>query len=83
MLTFLLSPSLPVMCVSADFCEQSLIRLPFFYSQELGDVVYVDLPEAGTEVKALESFGSVESVKAASSVYAPVDVQVRLSSGQM
>jgi len=43
---------------------------------ELGDVVYVDLPEEGTELDAGEVFGSVESTKAASSLYAPVDLEV-------
>jgi glycine cleavage system H protein len=38
----------------------------------LGDIVFVDLPEVGDEFEKGESFGSVESVKAASDVYAPV-----------
>jgi glycine cleavage system H protein len=43
------------------------------YAQDaLGDVVYVDLPEAGTEVKAGEPFGEVESTKSVSDVYSPV-----------
>lgn len=37
----------------------------------LGDIVFVDLPKIGTELKKKESFGSVESVKAVSDVYAP------------
>ena len=40
---------------------------------QLGDVVYVELPEVGDEFEAAEGFGSVESVKAASDVYLPVD----------
>ena len=39
--------------------------------QLLGDIVFVDLPKVGAEVKKKESFGSVESVKAVSDVYAP------------
>jgi len=42
----------------------------------LGDVVYVELPEKGTKYKKGDTFGSVESVKAASSIYAPVDLEV-------
>ena len=43
------------------------------YAQEqLGDVVYVELPEVGTQVTKDEAFGVVESVKAVSDVYAPV-----------
>ena len=47
------------------------------YAQtELGDVVFVDLPEVGTTFKRGESFATVESVKAVSDVYAPVDGKV-------
>lgn len=43
------------------------------YAQEqLGDVVYVELPEVGTQVTKDEPFGVVESVKAVSDIYAPV-----------
>ena len=43
---------------------------------ELGDIVYVDLPKAGTHVEAGKSLGSVESVKAVSDVYSPVSGEV-------
>jgi glycine cleavage system H protein len=42
----------------------------------LGDVVFVELPELGREVKAGEAFSLVESVKAASDVYSPVSGEV-------
>lgn len=43
------------------------------YAQEqLGDVVYVELPEAGRSFKQGEQFGSIESVKAVSDLYCPV-----------
>ncbi|MCS6925106.1 MAG: glycine cleavage system protein GcvH [Candidatus Binatia bacterium] len=43
------------------------------YAQEqLGDVVYVELPEVGTQITKDEAFGVVESVKAVSDIYAPV-----------
>jgi len=43
------------------------------YAQDaLGDVVYVDVPETGTEVTAGQPFGEVESTKSVSDVYAPV-----------
>ncbi len=43
------------------------------YAQDaLGDVVYVDIPEVGTEVRAGEPFGEVESTKSVSDVYSPV-----------
>ncbi len=40
--------------------------------EELGDIVYVDLPKVGTEIKKGEQFMSIESVKAAEDIYAPV-----------
>ena len=42
----------------------------------LGDVVFVDLPSVGAKYSSGESFGSVESVKAASDVYSPVEGEV-------
>jgi len=43
-----------------------------FAQDALGDVVYVDLPEAGTKVTAGQPFGEVESTKSVSDVFAPV-----------
>lgn len=39
---------------------------------EIGDVIYLDLPAAGTRLEAGSKFGAIESVKAASDLYAPV-----------
>lgn len=44
--------------------------------EELGDIVYVDLPKVGTHVEQGKSLGSVESVKAVSDVYSPVSGEV-------
>jgi glycine cleavage system H protein len=44
--------------------------------QELGDVTYLELPETGESVSAGEPFGVVESVKAATDIYAPLDGEV-------
>lgn len=44
--------------------------------KELGDIVFVELPPAGTHVTAKESLGTVESVKAVADVYAPVTGEV-------
>jgi glycine cleavage system H protein len=44
--------------------------------KELGDIVYVDLPKAGAAVEQGKTFGSVESVKAVSDIYAPVSGEV-------
>ncbi|PLX97893.1 MAG: glycine cleavage system protein H [Desulfuromonas sp.] len=47
-----------------------------FAQDQLGDVVFVELPEEGDELEAGKSFGVVESVKAVSDVYAPVSGEV-------
>ena len=54
--------------------EDGVIRVGIsdFAQDALGDVVYVDVPEVGTQVKAGEPFGEVESTKSVSDVYAPV-----------
>jgi len=44
--------------------------------QELGDIVYVDLPKVGTKLEQAKSLGSVESVKAVSDIYSPVSGEV-------
>lgn len=43
-----------------------------YAAAQLGNVVYVDMPEVGDDVEAGEDFGAIESVKAASDLYAPV-----------
>ncbi|MDJ0865607.1 MAG: glycine cleavage system protein GcvH [Myxococcota bacterium] len=47
-----------------------------YAQQQLGDVVFVELPEVGTAVERGEPFGVIESVKAVSDLYAPVTGQV-------
>lgn len=49
-----------------------IVGITDFAQDALGDVVFVELPEVGTEVTAGKAFGVVESVKAVSDVYAPV-----------
>lgn len=47
------------------------------YAQgELGDVVFVELPEIGSSFKRMEAFGTIEAVKAVSDLYCPVDGEV-------
>jgi glycine cleavage system H protein len=54
------------------------------YAQEsLGDIVFVDLPKLGTELKAGKTFGSVESVKAVSDLYAPASGAVTEVNGEL
>jgi glycine cleavage system H protein len=52
------------------------IGITDFAQSELGDIVFVELPEVGAEIKANEPFGSVESVKTVSELYAPVSGKV-------
>lgn len=48
------------------------IGISEYAAQQLGNVVYVDMPETGDDVTAGEDFGAIESVKAASDLFAPV-----------
>lgn len=48
------------------------IGITDFAQSELGDIVFVELPEEGDEIVAGESFGSVESVKTVSELYSPI-----------
>ncbi|AXF56178.1 glycine cleavage system protein GcvH [Salicibibacter kimchii] len=52
------------------------IGITSFAQDELGDIVFVELPEVGDEIKINEPFGSVESVKTVSELYAPVSGKV-------
>jgi glycine cleavage system H protein len=65
--------------------EGNVVRVGIsdFAQDALGDVVYVEIPEVGTEVRAGEPFGEVESTKSVSSVYAPVSGQVMERNGAL
>ena len=53
-------------------CNIGYIGITDYAQEQLGNVVYVDMPEEGDEVIATEDFGAVESVKAASDLISPV-----------
>lgn len=54
------------------------------YAQDsLGDIVFVDLPKVGTEITAGKTFGTVESVKAVSDLYAPTTGTVTEVNGEL
>ena len=53
-----------------------MIGITDYAQHELGDVVFVELPKIGAKLKAGESFGTVESVKAVSDIYAPISGEV-------
>ena len=52
------------------------IGLTEYAVEQLGDIVYLELPEAGSDFKKGETFATVESVKAASEIYAPISFKV-------
>lgn len=52
------------------------IGITDYAQQELGDVVFVEMPKPGTKIKAGQSFGTVESVKAVSEIFSPVSGEV-------
>jgi glycine cleavage system H protein len=56
--------------------ERGRVGITAYAQQQLGDVVYVDLPEVGTHLNAGQSFGTIESVKAVSELYAPVSGEI-------
>jgi glycine cleavage system H protein len=56
--------------------ETGTIGITNFAQLQLGDVVYVDLPEVGAQLSAGQTFGTIESVKAVSELYAPLSGEV-------
>ena len=56
--------------------DVATIGITEFAQDQLGEVVYVDMPSAGDSVSAGETFGEIESVKAVSSLYSPVSGEV-------
>jgi len=52
--------------------ETGQVGITDYAQKQLGDVVYLDLPQVGRALKVGESFGTVESVKAVSELYSPV-----------
>src|SRR5512138_3228929 len=59
------------------------IGITAYAAEQLGDVVFVELPQAGKAVTAGDGFAVVESVKAASDVYAPVSGEVVDANGKL
>src|SRR5947208_5538323 len=59
------------------------IGITDYAQHELGDVVFVELPKPGTKLETGKSFGTVESVKAVSEIYAPASGEVIESNGEL
>lgn len=56
--------------------ETVRVGITHIAAEALGDIVFVELPEVGSEVEAGEAFGEVESTKSVSDVYAPVSGEI-------
>jgi glycine cleavage system H protein len=56
--------------------DKARIGITAFAQEQLGDVVFVELPKVGAKVSAMKTFGVVESVKAFSDLYAPLSGEV-------
>src|SRR2546423_10517521 len=56
--------------------DTATIGITAFAQEQLGDVVFVELPEKGATVRQFSSLGVVESVKAASDIYSPISGEV-------
>ena len=56
--------------------EHYVVGITAFAQDQLGDIVYVELPRVGDPVEAGQAFGVIESVKTASDLYAPVSGEV-------
>jgi len=61
----------------------AVIGITSFAADELGDIVYVELPELGANLAQFASFGVVESVKAVSDLFAPVSGEVAEVNGDL
>ena len=56
--------------------DKGKVGITDYAQQQLGDVVYVELPDVGAKLKQGQSFGTIESVKAVSELYSPVTGEV-------
>ena len=63
--------------------DLATVGITDYAQHELGDVVFVELPKPGTKVTAGKSFGTVESVKAVSDIYSPVNGEVTEANGDL
>jgi len=63
--------------------DMATIGITDYAQHELGDVVFVELPKPGKKIEAGKSFGTVESVKAVSEIYAPAAGEVVEANGEL
>lgn len=60
----------------SDTEDEVVVGITDYAQSELGDVVYVELPDVGSKVGRMEVFGTIEAVKAVSELYSPVAGEV-------
>jgi len=63
--------------------DRARIGITAFAQEQLGDVVFVELPKVGARVSAMKGFGVVESVKAVSDLFAPLTGEVVEVNGEL
>jgi len=63
--------------------DVATVGITAYAAEQLGDVVFVEVPEVGRQVKAGDGFAVVESVKAASDVYAPIAGEVVAANAEL
>jgi glycine cleavage system H protein len=63
--------------------DLATIGITDYAQHELGDVVFVELPKPGAKIEAGKTFGTVESVKAVSEIYAPAAGEVLEANGEL
>ena len=63
--------------------DEAAVGIADFAQKQLGDVVFVELPEVGRQLKQGEVFGTIESVKAVSELFAPVSGEVVAVNGDL
>ena len=62
--------------IKMEDVTQALAGITVYAQDQLGDIVYVDLPKNGSTIKFMEKMGEVESVKAVSDLYSPITGEV-------
>lgn len=63
--------------------EEAVVGITDFAQKQLGDIIYVDLPQPGKVLEARQAIGSVESVKSVSDVYSPVSGEVVAANSEL
>jgi glycine cleavage system H protein len=63
--------------------DEMSVGITEFAAGELGDIVFIELPEVGAEVKAGESMGTIEAVKTVADLYAPISGTVTAVNGAL